>query len=130
VRATGRHSSLLQAVGGFQAFRRAVQAPPDALPVGRFLLYEQNYPDSVAASVHYALDVLQKADASPRSSEPILRLHRLGADLEFRARDRRGQAGDLSTVCETVQRELALVDGDIALRYFAGAGTNHGTVHA
>ncbi len=126
----GQALALLQAVGGFQAFRRAVQAPPDALPVGRFLLYEQNYPDSVAASVHYALDVLQKADDSPRTSEPILRLSRLGADLEFRARTDEGLAGDLSNVCESVQRELALVDGDIALRYFAGAGTYHGAVHA
>lgn len=126
----GQALALLQAVGGFQAFRRAVQAPPDALPVGRFLLYEQNYPDSVAASVHYALDVLQKTDASPRTSEPILRLSRLGADLEFRARTDDGGAGDLSRVCESVQRELALVDGDIALRYFAGAGTTQGTVHA
>ncbi len=126
----GQALALLQAVGGFQAFRRAVQAPPNALPVGRFLLYEQNYPDSVAASVHYALDVLQRTDAAPRSSEPILRLSRLGADLEFRARTDEGLAGDLSNVCEAVQRELALVDGDIALRYFAGAGHQHGVVHA
>ncbi len=118
----GQALALLQAVGGFQAFRRAVQAPPDALPVGRFLLYEQNYPDSVAASVHYALDVLQRADTNPRNSEPILRLSRLGADLEFRARSDEGQAVALAEVCEGVQRELALVDGDIALRYFAGAG--------
>lgn len=124
----GQALALLQAVGGFQAFRRAVQAPPDALPVGRFLLYEQNYPDSVAASVGYALDVLQKADTNPRTSEPILRLSRLGADLEFRARTDEGRAGDLSRTCENVQRELALVDGDIALRYFAGAGTTHGAV--
>ncbi len=124
----GQALALLQAVGGFQAFRRAVQAPPDALPVGRFLLYEQNYPDSVAASVHYALDVLQKADTNPRTSEPILRLSRLGADLEFRARTDEGASGDLSRICETVQRELALVDGDIALRYFAG--TTQGTVLA
>lgn len=125
----GQALALLQAVGGFQAFRRAVQAPPDALPVGRFLLYEQNYPDSVAASVSYALDVLQKADTNPRTSEPILRLSRLGADLEFRARTTGdGEAGDLSRICETVQRELALVDGDIALRYFAG--TNQGAILA
>jgi len=124
----GQALALLQAVGGFQAFRRAVQAPPNALPVGRFLLYEQDYPDSVAASVHYALDVLQRTDTSPRTSKPILRLSRLGADLEFRARTDDGQAGELSRVCESVQRELALVDGDIALRYFAGAGTAHRAV--
>ncbi|MGI8623006.1 MAG: alpha-E domain-containing protein [Solirubrobacteraceae bacterium] len=69
----GQALALLQAVGGFQAFRRAVQGTPDALPVGRFLLYEHNYHDSVAASVAYALDVLQRADDAPRTSEPILR---------------------------------------------------------
>jgi hypothetical protein len=84
----------------------------------------------VASSVESTLDVLQLADGNPRTSEPILRLSRLGADLEFRARAADGEAGDLSAVCESVQRELALVDGDIALRYFAGAGTMTGVVHA
>ena len=50
----GQALALLQAVGGFQAFRRAVPAPPNARPVGRFLLYERAYPDSVAASVAVA----------------------------------------------------------------------------
>src|SRR6185295_4006161 len=47
--------ALLQAVGGFQAFRRAVPAPPNAGPVARFLLSERAYPDSVAAAVESAL---------------------------------------------------------------------------
>lgn len=119
----GQALALLQAVGGFQAFRRAVPAAPNALPVGRFLLYERAYPDSVAASVEGTLDVLQRADASPRSSEPLLRLSRLGADLDFRARAGAGEAGDLAGICERVQRELALVDRDIGERYFAGALT-------
>jgi uncharacterized alpha-E superfamily protein len=118
----GQALALLQAVGGFQAFRRAVPAAPNAVPVGRFLLYERAYPDSVAASVEGTLDVLQRADASPRSSEPLLRLSRLGADLDFRARAGEGEAG-LSAVCERVQAELALVDRDIGERYFAGAMT-------
>ncbi len=117
----GQALALLQAVGGFQAFRRAVPAAPNALPVGRFLLYERAYPDSVAASVEGALDVLQRADASPRSSEPLLRLSRLGADLDFRARADEGEAGDLASVCARVQRELTLVDRDIGERYFAGS---------
>jgi len=119
----GQALALLQAVGGFQAFRRAVPAAPNALPVGRLLLYERAYPDSVAASVEGTLDVLQRADASPRSSEPLLRLSRLGADLDFRARAGEGEAGDLASVRERVQRELALVDRDIGERYFAGAQT-------
>jgi uncharacterized alpha-E superfamily protein len=120
----GQALALLQAVGGFQAYRRAVPAAPNALPVVRFLLYERAYPDSVAASVDATLEVLQRADAQPRSSEPILRLGRLGADLEFRAREE-STARALSERCETVQRELALVDQDIADRYFAGAMATH-----
>ncbi len=120
----GQALALLQAVGGFQAFRRAVPAAPNALPVVRFLLYERAYPDSVAASVDATLEVLQRADAQPRTSEPILRLGRLGADLEFRARED-ADAASLSARCETVQRELALVDQDIADRYFAGAMAPH-----
>ena len=82
----GQALALLQAVGGFQAFRRAVPAPPNAGPVARFLLYERAYPDSVAASVDAVHGALVDADAAPRSSEPVLRLRRLAADLEFRGR--------------------------------------------
>jgi hypothetical protein len=34
---------LLQAVGGFHAYLRAVTAPPNAQPVARFLLFERAY---------------------------------------------------------------------------------------
>jgi uncharacterized alpha-E superfamily protein len=44
----GQALALLQAVGGFQAYRRSVPAPPNAGPVARFLLFERDYPDSVA----------------------------------------------------------------------------------
>jgi uncharacterized alpha-E superfamily protein len=125
----GQALALLQAVGGFQAFRRAVPAPANAGPVARFLLYERAYPDSVAASVDAVHGALVDGDASPRSSEPILRLSRLAADLEFRGRTAAGDAG-LAETCEHVQAELALADGDIAERYFAGAGAAAGTVVA
>ncbi|MCW2967930.1 MAG: alpha-E protein [Solirubrobacteraceae bacterium] len=117
---TGQAQALLQAVGGLQAFRRAVPSPPNAVPAARFLLYERSYPDSVAASVASALRSLEEADPQPRNSAPVLRLSRLSAELEFR---RRGDdpSTDLVAVCEQVQRELALVDADIALRYFATA---------
>ena len=72
----GQALALLQAVGGFQAFRRAVPAPPNARPVARFLLFERAYPDSVAACVDSLHDALEAADASPRNSEPVLRLSR------------------------------------------------------
>jgi uncharacterized alpha-E superfamily protein len=117
--ADGQAIALLQAVGGFQAYRRAVPAPAHAKPVARFLLFERNYPDSVAAAVDSLNRALQTADSSPRSSEPILRLSRLSADLEFR-RSAEGDA-DLRVTCQEVQRELGLVDADIAQRYFGGA---------
>jgi uncharacterized alpha-E superfamily protein len=115
----GEALAVLQAVGGFQAFRRAVPAPANAGPVGHFLLYERAYPDSVAASLETVHESLVAADHSPRSSEPVLRLGRLGADLEFRARAQDSEP--LATVCERVQGELVQVDRDIAERYFAGA---------
>ncbi|MEA2230302.1 MAG: hypothetical protein QOD83_118 [Solirubrobacteraceae bacterium] len=115
----GHAIALLQAVGGLQAYRRAVPAPAHAGPVARFLLFERNYPDSVAAAVDAVNGALRTADARPRNSEPILRLSRLSADLEFR-RSAEGDA-DLGVTCREVQRELGLVDGDIAQRYFGGA---------
>jgi uncharacterized alpha-E superfamily protein len=119
---TGQAQALLQAAGGLQAFRRAVPSPPNAVPAARFLLYERSYPDSVAASVASALRSLEDADPSPRNSAPVLRLSRLSAELEFRRRADDPQT-DLVEVCEQVQRELALVDTDIASRYFATAAS-------
>lgn len=125
----GQALALLQAVGGFQAFRRAVPAPPNAGPVARFLLYERAYPDSVAASVDAVHGALVDADEAPRSSEPVLRLSRLAADLEFRGRAA-AEDGNLAEASSLVQSELALIDADIAERYFAGAGAPTGTVIA
>jgi uncharacterized alpha-E superfamily protein len=116
----GQALALLQAVGGFQAFRRAVPAPPNALPVARFLLFERGYPDSVAASVDAVHNALIRADRNPRNSEPVLRLQRLSADLEFRGRTETA-GNDVHATCEAVQEELRRVDRDIADRYFAGA---------
>jgi uncharacterized alpha-E superfamily protein len=116
----GQALALLQAVGGFQAFRRAIPAPPKAALVGRFLLYERAYPDSVAHSVEELHAALTAADSNYRSAPPVLRLGRLMADLEFRSRSEEG-AGPLVEALGPVQRELVLVDGDIALRYFGGA---------
>ena len=116
----GQALALLQAVGGFQAYRRAVPAPPNALPVARFLVFERTYPDSVAASVDAVHNALFRADGNPRNSEPVLRLQRLSADLEFRGRAE-ADGNDLHATCERVQEELVRVDRDIADRYFAGA---------
>jgi uncharacterized alpha-E superfamily protein len=116
----GQALALLQAMGGFQAFRRAIPAPPKASLVGSFLLYQRSYPDSVAHSVDALHAALTAADTSYRSSAPVLRLTRLMADLDFRSRSVAG-AGPLAETLGPVQRELELVDGDIALRYFGGA---------
>jgi uncharacterized alpha-E superfamily protein len=116
----GQALALLQAVGGLQAYSRALAAPPDATPVARFLLFTRPYPDSVAASVEAVRTALSAADAAPRASEPVLRLSRLSADLEFRGGGTRDES-ELRHVCELVSRELALIDRDIAERYFGGS---------
>ena len=117
----GQALALLQAVGGFQAFRRAVPAPPNAGPVGRFLLYERAYPDSVAASVEALHDAICEADANYRNSPPVLRLGRIQADLDFRSRALDGQETGVGPMLGQVQQELAQVDADISQRYFGGA---------
>ena len=116
----GQALALLQATGGFQAFSRSVPGPPDAAPVARFLLFERGYPDSVAASVDAVHNALIRADGNPRNSEPVLRLQRLSADLEFRGRTETA-GSDVHATCQAVQEELRRVDRDIAERYFAGA---------
>jgi len=115
----GQALALLQAVGGLQAYRRAMAAPPNAAPVARFLLFTRSYPDSVAASVEAVREALSSADQNPRASEPVLRLSRLSADLEFRG-GATADAGSLLEVCEIVGRELANTDRDITDRYFGG----------
>jgi uncharacterized alpha-E superfamily protein len=110
--------ALLHAVGGFQAYRRAVRHAPTVGPVVRFLLFDSAYPGSVASSVAALAAALAAADAQPRSSQPVLRLGRLIADLELQ---RRGPEtlGALAEILERVQDELELVDRDIDARYFA-----------
>ena len=116
----GQALALLQAVGGFQAFRRSVPAPPNAGPVARFLLYEAAYPDSVSFSIAALHTALTNADHNARNASPVLRLGRLMADLDFRSRALDGDASFAETL-GIVQRELAQVDLDIAQRYFGGA---------
>ena len=116
----GQALALLGAVGGLQAFRRARAEAPTADAVARFLLYTHSYPDSVAASLDAVRDALELADANPRASAPVLRLSRVLADLDFRARAADAGARELREVCEIVGSELALADGDITDRYFGG----------
>jgi uncharacterized alpha-E superfamily protein len=109
---------LLQAVGGFQAYRRSARQVPNLRRVVRFLLYEGAYPGSVAASLEALREALGTADAAPRSSPPVLRLGRLIADLELQRRTPE-PLGALHGLLERVQDELELVDHDIDERYFA-----------
>jgi len=111
---------LLQAVGGFHAYLRAVTAPPNARPVARFLLFERAYPDSVAACIDSLHEVFTVADAGPRNSKPVLRVSRLAADLDFQRRAL-PDAAELTGICQQTQQELSRIDQDVAERYFAGA---------
>jgi len=120
--ADGHALILLQAVGGFHAYLRAVTAPPNARPVARFLLFERAYPDSVAACVDSLHEVFTTADAGPRNSKPVLRVSRLAADLDFQRRALPDGA-ELTGICEQTQQELARIDQDVTERYFAGATT-------
>ncbi len=120
--ADGHALILLQAVGGFHAYLRAVTAPPNAHPVARFLLFERAYPDSVAACVDSLHEVFSSADAGPRNSKPVLRVSRLAADLDFQRRALPDGA-ELTGICQQTQQELARIDQDVAERYFAGAAT-------
>ncbi len=112
---------LLHAVGGFHAYLRAGTSPPNAHPVARFLLFERDYPDSVAACVDSLHEVFTSADAGPRNSKPVLRVSRLAADLDFQRRALPDGA-ELTGICQQTQQELARIDQDVAERYFAGAG--------
>jgi uncharacterized alpha-E superfamily protein len=118
--ADGQALILLQAVGGFHAYLRAVTSPPYARPVARFLLFERAYPDSVAACVDSLHEAFMSADAGPRNSKPVLRVSRLAADLDFQRRALPDGA-ELTEICEQAQQELARLDQDVAERYFAGA---------
>jgi uncharacterized alpha-E superfamily protein len=120
----GGHESealaLLHAVGGSQAFRRAVRSAPTVTAVARFLLFDGAYPGSVASSVQALSRALSTADAQPRSSPPVLRLGRLNADLELQRR-MIDASGALDETLARVQNELELVDRDVDERYFAVA---------
>ena len=110
--------ALLHAVGGFQAYRRAIRAAPTVGPVVRFLLFDSAYPGSIASSIAALATALSAADAQPQSSAPVLRLGRLIADLELQRRAPEA-GGAIDETLARVQGELELVDRDIDARYFA-----------
>lgn len=111
--------ALLQATGGFQAFRRAARQTPDLSRVRRFLLYERAYPGSVIASLGALQAALETADPAPQSSAPVLRLSRLIADLELQQRTSHVPGFSVVQLLADSQDELALIDREIDERYFA-----------
>jgi uncharacterized alpha-E superfamily protein len=110
--------ALLHAVGGLQAYRRAVRQALTLGPVVSFLLFDGAYPSSVASSVEALREALSTADAQPRSSPPVLRLGRMIAELELQRRTSDDAVSVIDTITR-VQNELELVDRDIDNRYFA-----------
>lgn len=114
-----RAIALLHAVGGAQAYHRAVRRPPNAGPVAHFLLFDRDYPGSVASAVEALGQALAAADPHARTSPPALRVARLLADLEFQGRAA-GEGVSVTYIVGRVQEELAAADAEIALRYFAG----------
>jgi uncharacterized alpha-E superfamily protein len=116
-RRDGNALALLRAVGGFQAFMRAAAAPPNAGPVARFMLYEREFPDSVAASVQSLDQSLERVDTEPRDSPPVLRVRRMLADLDFRARGS-PRHETVSPWLRPIQQELERLDEEIHTRYF------------
>ncbi|MDA8067883.1 MAG: alpha-E domain-containing protein [Actinomycetota bacterium] len=112
--------ALLQAVGGFQAFRRHLRRAPALSSVGRFLLYEAQYPGSVRASLEALRDALETADRAPRSAPPVLRLGRLIAELELQQR-MAAVSEPLAASLARAADELELIDREIDERYFAVA---------
>jgi uncharacterized alpha-E superfamily protein len=112
--------ALLQAVGGFQAFRRHLRRAPTLATVSRFLLYESQYPGSVLASLEELRAALETADPMPRSAPPVLRLGRLIADLELQQRTAQ-ESEPLVDQLARVQNELEVIDHEIDERYFAVA---------
>jgi uncharacterized alpha-E superfamily protein len=116
-RRDGNALALLRAVGGFQAFMRAAAAPPNAEPVSRFMLYEREFPDSVAASVESLGSALERVEGEPQDSPPVLRVRRMLADLDFRARVSPG-ADTVTPLLRPVQQELERLDAEIHDRFF------------
>ncbi len=116
-RRDGNALALLRAVGGFQAFMRAAAQPPNAGPVSRFMLYEREFPDSVAASVDSLASALERVEGDPQDSPPVLRVRRMLADLDFRARVSPGPDA-LTPLLRPIQQELERLDTEIHDRFF------------
>jgi uncharacterized alpha-E superfamily protein len=125
----GPAAALLQAIGGLEAFRRAVPGPADAYPVARFLLFERSYPHSVAAALELLHAKLTDADPSYRKALRLLRLARLRAEMEFHHGALRVEPAErMAGLVEQISDELSEVDVEIEKRYFGGAAAQQHVV--
>ena len=117
----GQALALLQAVGGFQAYRRAVPAPPNALRS------RASCSSSAPTPTRSPRPSTPCTTRSPRGRQPAqLQAGAARTATERRPRVPRGarrpDGGEVhGDLCEAVQQELARVDQDVAERYFAGA---------
>ena len=94
-------------------------APPNAGPVARFLLFERDYPDASRSRSRRCTTRSPPPTRATAARPPVLRLSRMIADLDFRARAAASTPAS-RTRSATSSSELAQVDADIAHRYFGG----------
>lgn len=124
-----RALAILQAVGGLEAFRRAETSLVETGSVAEFLIYAENYPHSVTASLKALHDALEDAgrgaDAGPAA--PKLRLARLRAELEFSraSGDSSKNEESLVSLLQQIQRELVIFDREVESHFFVGERDEH-----
>jgi uncharacterized alpha-E superfamily protein len=106
---------------------RSAAAPPNAEPVSRFMLYDREFPDSVAASVQSLDGALERVETEPQDSPPVLRVRRMLADLDFRARVAPEREA-VTPALRPIQHELERLDAEIHDRYFHPSSVVHQTV--
>jgi uncharacterized alpha-E superfamily protein len=116
-RRDGNALALLRAVGGLQAFMRAAAAPPNAGPVSSFMLYEREFPDSVASSLESLAAAMDRVEGEPQDSPPLLRVRRLLAEMDFRARVSPGPDA-VTPQLHPIQQELERLDAELHDRFF------------
>ena len=96
---------------------RAAAAPPNAGPVSWFMLYEREFPDSVAASLESLAAALDRVEGEPQESAPVLRVRRMLADMDFRARVSPGPDA-VGPQLHPIQQELERLDAELHDRFF------------
>lgn len=132
-----RALAVLQAVGGLEAFRRAETSPVETGSVADFLIFQENYPHSVTASLKALHDALEESGRGSGigNGSPGPRLARLRAELEFNRgignvpSDGEGaKEAALIKLLEQIQRELVTFDSEVEAHFFVGERDEHQVV--